>query len=160
MFAAQEVDRFAETGDREDIESLDEAGFTGVFFWEDERSLSALACFEGDGECTFDGTHGAVESEFAGDAVFVKILGGGSGREEGHSDGDGQIEGGAFFSDISGGEIDGDASDGPAQKGVRNGGGDAVATFSDCCVWESDDDDGGVAFVGVDFDIDSKSLDS
>ncbi|MEY5014480.1 MAG: hypothetical protein RIS92_838 [Verrucomicrobiota bacterium] len=100
MIASEEVDGLTETGDGKDVEALDKAGFTGVFSWENQRAEAALARFECDGESAFDGAHGAVEGELARDAVIVQVLWRISGSEEGHPNGDGQVERGTLFSDI------------------------------------------------------------
>ena len=79
------------------------------------------------------------------------------------ADGDGEVEAGAFFLEVGGREVDGDAGGGKVEAGVLDGGADAVARLADGGVGEADGGEG--FFLGfdageVDFHVDDVCVDA
>ena len=79
------------------------------------------------------------------------------------ADGHRQVEAGAFFLDVGGGEVDGDVGGREFEAGVADGGADAVAAFADGGVGKAD----GVEMIlrglhsgEVDLDVDDAGVDA
>jgi hypothetical protein len=162
--AGDELPGFVEGFEAVDFEIGDHGGFAGVFGGEEEAFSAGRFCSEGDGEGSFDRAKGSIEGEFPDDHEvtglweFFFLL------ASDHGEGDREIEGGAFFSEIGRGEVYGvDAVD-EVHRGGEDGGGDAVAGFTDGGIREADDvDAAGIVAIGFtrgDFDLNLNGFDS
>ncbi len=127
------------------------------------RVIFLAAGFDGDGKSAADAANAAVEREFADEEAvghfFLGEAAVGSDDAEGH----GQIESGAFFLDVGGGEVDGDVGGRNVVAAVLERGADAVAAFADGGVGQAD----GVEVVlialdagAVDFDLNDVGVDA
>jgi hypothetical protein len=76
------------------------------------------------------------------------------------ADGDREVEGGAFLSDIGGGEIDGDALQRERVARVGEGGVDAVPPFPDGALRQTDRHEGGEAIGDVGLDLHQIGVDT
>src|SRR5690606_33341432 len=56
------------------VDAGHDAGLGGVIRWEDEPAIAHAAGGDGHGEGALDGTHGAIEGEFADDGVVLEAL--------------------------------------------------------------------------------------
>jgi hypothetical protein len=146
-----------------DVDALDDGGFAGVGFGDDEVFNAAFAGSNGDGEHAGDGTECTVEAKLADEEEVVEVakLEGSIGAED--ADGHGEVEAGALFFDVGGGEVDGDVSGGEVEAGVADGGADAVAGFANGGVGEADGVE--VVLLGfdggeIDFDVDDVGVDA
>jgi hypothetical protein len=159
----EEVADLEEGVDGIDVDAIDDGGFAGIGFGDDEVFDAALAGGYGDGEHAGDGAEGAVEAEFTDEEEVVEVaeLECSVGTED--ADGHGEVEAGAFFLDVGGGEVDGDVGGGEVETGVADGGADAVAGFADGGVGKADGVE--VVLLGlhggeVDFDVDDAGVDA
>ena len=68
--------------------------------------ISLFAGFDGNGQYAFDGSEFAVKGEFTHDNVLIQVLLGSNllGSLQ-HAKGNGQVVGGAFFTNVSGGQV-------------------------------------------------------
>lgn len=161
--AGDELPGIVEGFEAVDLEVGDHGGLGGVFGWEEEAFSARGFCAEGDGEGPFDRADGAIEGEFADDhkvaglGEFFLFFAGD------HGEGDGKIEGGAFFTKVGGGEVYGVHAVDVVHGAGEDGGGDAVAGFADGGVWEADDIDaasiGSIGFAGGDLNFDFDGFD-
>ena len=155
----EEVDDLFEVVGAVDFEVVDNGGFACVGGREDDAFALAGACFDGDGQCAFDGAERAVEAEFAHDDVAVECDGVDFAERAEDADGDGEVVGGAFFAEIGWCEVDDDAFGWDAVAGEFDGGDDALGAFFDGVVGEADHVE---AHAGgeVDFDGDGECFDA
>ena len=158
--AFQQVDRLAQVGDAIDIDALDQAGFAGVVQRNEDGAVPGVFRLQGEGEDSLDRAHAPVEGEFADDgALFqgavLEFL-----AERDNADGDGQIEARALLAHIGGGEIDGGAPLGFGVGHVADRRPHPVAALFDRRVGQANDDDAGVAFANIDFDLDAERIDT
>ena len=135
----EERDGLGEGADGVDFDAFDDGGFACVFKGEDDAAKFFLLGEHGEGKGAFYFAELAVEGEFAGDEeVFVNIgVDGIAGAEQ--ADGDGEIEGGAFFFDIGGSEVDELGVGGEGEAAVDHGTADAFDGFADGGLGEADD---------------------
>ena len=121
-----------------DVNALDDGGFAGVGFGNDEVFDAAFTGGDGDGQHAGDGTEGAVEAELADEKKVGEVaeLERAVSAKDAH--GHGQVEAGAFFFNVGGGEVDGDVGGGQLEAGVADGGADAVAAFANGGVGKAD----------------------
>ena len=150
----QKVDGFGEMANAKDVDAFDYGGFGGVFQREDEVLHAVAAGANRNGKRPADGADGAIEREFAHGKVAVAIWGETLRAEDAESHG--QIETGAFLTHVGGGKIDGDGLVGVSEAGVKKGGFDPLAAFSDGGIGHADQSEifGHAGFVQVHFDID------
>ena len=135
----EECDGLREGADGVDFDAFDDGGFACVFKGEDHAAKFFLLGEHGEGERAFYFAEFAVEGEFTGDEeVFVNIGVDGVARAE-QADGDGEIEGGAFFFDIGGCEVDELGVGGEGEAAVDHGTADAFDGFTDGGLGEADD---------------------
>ena len=159
----EELADFEERGDGIDVDAGDDGGFAGVGGGDDEVLDAGGAGGDGDGEHALDGAEGAVEAELADQDEVGDVFDGESAVGSEDADGDGEIEAGAFFLEVGGGEVDGDAGGREIEAGVLDGGADAVARLADGGVGEAD---GGEGFLieldagEVDFYVDDVGVDA
>src|SRR5438552_2560820 len=144
---------FAQVGHRNDIQAGDDRGFGGIFGRNENTDPTISASAQRNGQHAFDGPDRAGQRQLADDGevfqlVGFDLLGGGS-----NSDGDGQVEAGAFLFYISGREIDGDTTQRNFEPGIREGGADPVARLFDRGVRQTNNDDDRIAPTGVDLDF-------
>ena len=104
-----------------------------------------------------DRPDGAIERKFTDQDMAVKD-GYGAQDSQRHR----EVEAGALFADIGGGQIDGETLIGIAEAGIHQGGLDALAALAHCHIGHPNRN--GVARrarpVHVDFDIDQMSIDA
>ena len=154
---------FEQRGDGIDVDAGDDGGLARVGGGDDEVLDAGGAGGDGDGQHALDGAEGAVEAELADQDEVGDVLDGERAVGSEDADGDGEIEAGAFFLEVGGGEVDGDAGGGEVEAGVLDGGADAVARLADGGVGEADGGEG--LFLGldageVDFDVDDVCVDA
>ena len=157
----EECDGLREGADGVDFDAFDDGGLACVFKGEDHAAKFFLLGEHGEGERTFYFAELAVEGEFTGDEqVFVDIgVDGIAGAEQ--ADGDGEIEGGAFFFDIGGCEVDELGVGGEGEAAVNHGTADAFDGFADGGLGEADD--GGffqAVFGNIHLDLAEDGVDS
>lgn len=147
------------------IEFVDDGGFFGIHFRENEALEFLSPGFDGNRQCTFDGSQRAVEGKFAHDEKLVEAGDGdqvGSGQD---TDSDGQVVSGAFFPNVGGGEVDNGFQAGDMPARVFEGGFYPGVSFAHGAVGESDDVEGwffgllgGNGAAGVYFDGDGAGI--
>ena len=120
--------------------------------------LPPPARFQRDRQHAFDRAHRAIQRQFAHETEIlersrVDLVTGGD-----HPERDGQIEARAFLFHVGRREIDCRAPARPKIAAVLNGGGDAIFTFLDRSVRQSNNDDYRVAARGIDLDFDFVSV--
>ena len=145
-----------EVGDGDDFDAFGDGGFGCVLGGDEDFFAAAIFGFDGDGEDAFDGADGAVEGELADDGEVVFVGKGGLHAVGGDGEGDGEVEGGAFFLEIGGSEVD-DIDHAVAKAGGGDCGTDAHGGLSHGGVGEADDDGSGffaIAAVNLNFDLD------
>ena len=118
---------FEEGVDGIDVDAFDDGGFARVGGGDEEVADAGGARGDGDGQHAVDCAQAAVEAELADQEEVGDVFGvqGAVCTEDG--DGDREVEAGAFFLDVGGGEVDGDAGGRKVEAGVADGGADAVA---------------------------------
>lgn len=152
-FAGEVVIGLVEVGDGDDFDAFSDGGFGGVLGGDEDFLAAAVLGFDGDGEDAFDGADGSVEGEFAHDGEVVFVGKGGFHAVGRDGEGDRKVEGGAFFFEVGGGEID-DIDDAVAKAGGGDGRTDAHGGLANGGVGEADDDGSGLfAVAAVDFDF-------
>ncbi len=167
--AVEKTDDFGQRADAVDFDVGHDGGLGGVVGRNDDAGNAFLGqglSEHGDGERAFDGADAAVEGELAGDEIALGAIH--RLRREDAVDGedaqgDGEFEGVAFFFEIGGGEIDGEAAVGETVAGVEECGADAVGGFFDGGIGESDDGgfgEGFGAFGEIDFDFAGEGVDA
>ena len=117
---------------------------------------------DGDGQHALHGAEDAVEAEFADEDEVADVADGEAAVGAEDADGDGEIEAGAFFFEVGGREVDGDAGGRKVEAGVLDGGADAVAALADGGVGQADDAEGLLLLLDsgeVDFYIDQVRVD-
>lgn len=77
-----------------------------------------------------------------------------------HAEGDGQVETGAFFFDVGGGEVDGALAHGKLVAGTVHRGGNAFLGFLDGGIGQADEHDEGLAVAAIDLDLDGVGVDT
>lgn len=164
VLASDEFPGFAEGLEAVNFQVANDGGFAGIFFGEQEATTSGGLGSEGDGEGSSDRAEGAIEGEFADDHEVVGLREGFLFLAGDHGEGDGEIEGGALFFEVGGGEIDGVDAVGVFVSGGENSGGNAVAGFADGGVREADDIDApgviAISLAGGDFNLDLDRFDT
>ena len=140
----EELADFKERFDGVDVDAFDDGGLARVGGGDDEVPDAGGAGGDGDGQHALHGAEGAVEAEFADEDEVGDVLDGEAAVGAEDADGDGEVEAGAFFFEVGGGEVDGDAGGWEVEAGVADGGADAVAGLADGGVGEAD---GGEAAV-------------
>ena len=148
------LDEGPEGGEADDFDGVDQGGFGRVDVGEDESGEVGGAQGGGDGEDAGDVAEVAVEGQFPEEDGALGDGGGDlpGGHED--ADGDGEVVAGAFFAQVGGGEVDGDALGGQGGAGVAQGGAHALARLRDGRVRQADDVEGGQPGGDVDFDGD------
>jgi hypothetical protein len=68
-------DGLSEIGNGVDIDAIDDGGFAGVFFGEDDAFEIFLFGEEGEGERAFDFSEAAIEGELAGEKIIFVVVG-------------------------------------------------------------------------------------
>ncbi len=134
----EEFADFEERGDGIDVDAGDDGGLACVGGWDNEVVNAGGACGDGDGQHALYCAEGAVETELADEDEVGDVLDGESAVGSEDADSDGEIEAGAFFFEVSGGEVDGDAGGREIEAGVFDGGADAVARLANSGVGEAD----------------------
>jgi hypothetical protein len=146
-----------------DVDALDDGGFAGVGFGDDEVFDAALAGGDGDGQHAGNGAEGAVEAELADEEEVGEVAELERAVSAENADRHGEVEAGAFFFNVGGGEVDGDVGGGELEAGVADGGADAVTAFANGGVGKADRVE--VVFLGlhageVHFDVDDAGIDA
>jgi len=135
-----EVDGLGEGFEGEDINALDDGGFAGVGFGNGQRLETDFARGEGGGEGAANGANAAVERKLAEKHALVEHFAEEVAHAADQAESHGEIEGGAFFADVGGGEIDGDAlAVGKFEAAIAQRGFDTLAAFFHGVVGQADD---------------------
>ena len=150
--AVEEFDDFEEGAEAVNFEFGDDGGFGSVGFGNDESLETLLVGHDGDVDGTVDPAEVSVEAELADDQGLVEGLRGDLTGDSEDCDGDREVEAGAFFADVGGGEITDEEAVGESESRVADSGGDAFLGFLDGFIGESDDEELGHAAAEIDFD--------
>jgi hypothetical protein len=158
----EEVSGLAQASDGIDFDAFDHGGFFGVADRKEQAADFQLTGRQGHGEDTAHGTDIAIEGEFADDEIAGQAVEGFLFGRHKDAEGNGKVEEGAFFSQISRGEIDGEPSAfaGVAIAAVLHSGFDPVTGFFDGGIGEADHDFLGHTGADVDFHLDGEGLDA
>lgn len=104
--ARQHVDGFAQVFHAIHRKIADDGGFAGIGFGQDKTFVFFVTGQYGHGQGTFDGPQAAVQRQFAHDKKLVEALRRNDAGPRQHTDGNGEVEGGALFAQIGGREVD------------------------------------------------------
>ena len=140
--AAQKLERLAQVAHAVSGDPLDNGGFLGVSLRHNNGAFAAPTGFQGDRQHAVDGSHAAVERQFAHKAVLVKIGELDLLRGRDHRQRDGEVEARPLLLHVGGGEVDGGAALGPAVAAVGDRRGHAVPALLDCRIRQPHDHDG------------------
>ena len=158
-----EVDHVEQRAHGVDVDAGDHGGFFGVGFGNDHAGDLSSAGFDGDGQGSANAANTAVEGEFSDEEAVGHFFFGEAAVGSDDAEGHGQVESGAFFLDVGGGEVDGDVGGGNVVAAVLQRGADAVAALADGGVGQAD----GVEVVlialdagAVDFDLNDVGVDA
>jgi hypothetical protein len=137
----EERDDSGERFGAQHIHPVHHAGFGHVGFGNDDTLYLRAPGAGGNAQRTSDGPHISLESQLAHDHVVVETrqraasarLSGAFQLVGGSEDAecDGEVKGRALFSDVGGGEIDGDALEGKLEARVGDGGVDPLTPLFD-----------------------------
>ena len=100
LASGKHLDGFSQRGDAIHSQPVDFGGFLRRFGWEDTPAKSFVPRLEGHGEHTVHGTQPAVQRQLSHDQEFVTIYQRNLLRGGQHSQRDGQVVSGTFFSDV------------------------------------------------------------
>lgn len=155
------LDDLAQMLHADDVDAGDDAGLNGGTFGHEEAFAAFGAGFQGDGEESANGAEFSIEGEFADHGGLCQDVDGQFHPMGDEGDGNGQVETGAFFFEIGGGEIDGGHALIHGEATGGNGGGDTLAAFFDGGIGQSDDEHLGIAaaVMGLDLDLDGIDAD-
>ena len=154
-FAGEIVVGLVEGGDGDNLDAFGDGGFGGILGGNEEFFAALVFGFDGDGENAFDGADGAVESQFAHDGVVFFVRKGGVHAVGCDGEGDGEVEGGAFFLEVGGGEVD-HVDDAVVKARGADRGAYPHGRLANGGIGEANDDGAGlfaIASVDLDFDL-------
>ena len=156
---AQKLDGLRKRVERDHIYPLHHRRLGGVDRGEEQTGHSFPAASQGDGKHSPHRADGTVQGEFPQKQVAcepIRFDGPGGGQD---ADSDGEIEAGAFLSEVGGGQVHGDALHREDKTAVADGGADPIATLSDRGVGEPNGGKGGEAGGHVHLHRDERCLD-
>ena len=104
-----QVDGLGKRFEGEDVDALDDRGFAGVSFGDGERFDANFAGGESGGESAANGAYAAVKGKLAEKHALIEHFAEEVAHAADQAETHGEIEGGAFFANVGGSEIDGDA---------------------------------------------------
>ena len=160
-FFGEEANGLGEGRDRDDVDVIDDGGFVDVVAGGDDAGEAFVAREDGHAEDAFDGANATIEREFARDHVLLGAVGDGVVGAEDLTEGDGEVERGAFLAEVGGGKVDEGAMGGWLVAAVVNRGADALAAFFNAGVGQADDLGFGEPHAAdVDFDFAGQGLDA
>ena len=163
MQAAEEANHLLQPGAADRLDAVHQRGLGGILGRDDEAGEALVAGGDGHGEDAAHGPELAVERELSDHKVAVEtgefVL-----FEETvcrhRGEGDGEVEAGAIFAHIGGGEVDADAALRPGEAGVFEGRLDPHAGLADGALGEAYNEEGLNAWTEVDLDRDGDGIDA
>src|SRR5690242_14050129 len=135
-----EIDGLWEGLDGENFDAFADGGIASVGFGDGDGFEAGFACGDDGGKSAANGANASVERQFAEEHHFVEGLAEEVSLTADQAESHGEVEAGAFFAEVGGSEIDGDAlAIGEFEAAVAQGALDAFAAFLDGVIGKADD---------------------
>ena len=158
FLAADEIPCLPEITDGDDIDTLNHRRLGGIRFRDDEEFPATCTSLQSDGQNAFHRAYHAIKAEFTDHAEAIGFEGLGAARAD-HGEGDGKIEGRAFFFQIRRGEVDGLDSEIQFKGGGDDGGGDSLGAFPHGGIRQADDYDArSLRAAGIDLHLNLEGI--